>query len=152
MTIHESFAEQVERTPDHIALLFEDKELTYRELNKRADQLAHLLQSKGFEANTIVGLMLERSLEMIVGILAILKSGCAYLPIDPGYPEERIQYMLEDSNAKILVTTSFLAEEGEKLGRVEVRPLPPVPVTSLAYVFGFHGETQRSIGRAFFSD
>jgi len=104
-TIHTLFAEQVEERPDRTALAAQNA-LTYRELNERSDRLAHLLQSKGIRPDAIVGLMAERSLEMIVGILGILKAGGAYLPIDPGYPSERIDFMLKDSNAGILVSAS----------------------------------------------
>ena len=105
-TIHQLFEEQVERTPDKTALVFEGKEMTYGELNKKANQLAAVLRRKGVRPDSVVGLMLERSFEMIIGILGILKAGGAYLPIDPDYPAERIEYMLKDSNVRIL-----LAEE-----------------------------------------
>jgi amino acid adenylation domain-containing protein len=118
-TIHELFEEQVERTPDNIAVVFEDKKLTYRELNERANRLARTLREKGVKPDNIVGIMVERSLEMIVGIMGILKSGGAYLPIDPGYPEDRIKYMLEDSETKLLLTEEHLLNkvdfEGELL-------------------------------------
>ncbi|OPY29541.1 MAG: 3-hydroxypropionyl-coenzyme A synthetase [Methanobacterium sp. PtaU1.Bin242] len=103
-TIHELFEEQVERTPDNIALIYEDEQLTYSELNKKANQIAHILRDKGIKPDSIVGIMLERSPEMIIGLLAVLKAGGAYLPIDPSYPEERIMYILKDSAAKILLT------------------------------------------------
>jgi len=103
-TIYELFEEQVERTPEKVAVVFEDKELSYKELNQRANSLARELREKGVEPDTIVGIMLERSLEMIVGVLAILKAGGAYLPIDPQNPEERIKFMLEDAKANILLT------------------------------------------------
>jgi len=120
-TIHELFAGQVGRTADHVALvgLCEPPEtyeknhhmshlshMSYRELNEKAHQLAHLLQEKGILPDNIVGIMVERSIEMIVGILGILKSGGAYLPIDPEYPPERIAYMLKDSNVGILLKKS----------------------------------------------
>ncbi|MGE5329382.1 MAG: amino acid adenylation domain-containing protein [Deltaproteobacteria bacterium] len=117
-TIHQLFQEQVERTPDNIALVFEYKQLTYRELNARANQLASLLRSKGIKPDTIVGIMVERSIEMIIGILAILKSGGCYLPIDPEYPQERIEYMLQDSAAKILLTQKDLAGKVQFRGEV----------------------------------
>ncbi|MEJ7675692.1 MAG: AMP-binding protein [Chitinophagaceae bacterium] len=85
--------------------MFEEKQLTYKELNERANQLAHYLRSKGIREETLVPICIERSLEMIVGIFAILKAGAAYVPIDPKYPEERIRYMLEDINAKIVVSS-----------------------------------------------
>jgi amino acid adenylation domain-containing protein len=109
-TIQELFEEQVEKDPDHIAITFEEQRLTYRELNHRANQLARTLRKKGVKTNSIVGMMVERSPEMIIGIMGILKAGGAYLPIDPEYPGERINYMLEDSGTKILVTQKHLAD------------------------------------------
>ncbi|UCH95648.1 MAG: AMP-binding protein, partial [Candidatus Aminicenantes bacterium] len=103
--IQELFAEQVVKTPDHTALISGDNRLSYGYLNERANQLAHLLRKKGVKTDTIVGIMVERSLEMIIGIFAILKSDGAYLPIDPEYPEEHIRCMLTDSEANVLVTT-----------------------------------------------
>ncbi|MGB7604143.1 MAG: amino acid adenylation domain-containing protein, partial [Lutisporaceae bacterium] len=103
-TIHQLFEEQVERTPDNIAVVYEDKQLTYRELNEKSNQLARVLIDKGVGPDNIVGIMIEKSLEMIVGIMGILKAGGAYLPIDPEYPQDRIEYMLEDSGAAILLT------------------------------------------------
>ncbi|HLP60851.1 MAG TPA: amino acid adenylation domain-containing protein, partial [Candidatus Deferrimicrobium sp.] len=107
-TIHQLFAEQVERAPDRVSLVGAVSQtclssLSYNELNGRSGQLAGLLIEKGVLADTIVGIMVERSLEMIIGILGILKAGGAYLPIDPDYPQERIDYMLKDSGAKIMV-------------------------------------------------
>ncbi|NOR44474.1 MAG: amino acid adenylation domain-containing protein, partial [Candidatus Delongbacteria bacterium] len=96
-TIQELFEEQVSKTPDNIALVFENKEMSYGELNARSNQLARLLREKGVNPDAIVGIMVDRSFEMIIGILGIMKSGGAYLPIDPTYPEERIKYMLENS-------------------------------------------------------
>ena len=102
-TIQELFEEQVERTPDHTAVVFEDKQVTYRELNEKSNRLARLLRDNGVKAESIVGIIAERSIEMIIGIMGVLKAGGAYLPMDPGYPEERIRYMLEDSGAGILL-------------------------------------------------
>ncbi|NFA07396.1 amino acid adenylation domain-containing protein [Clostridium botulinum] len=104
-TIQELFEEQVEKTPNNIAVVFEDKKLTYRELNEKANSLGRLLRDKGVKADSIVGIMVERSVEMIVGIMGILKSGGAYLPIDPSYPVERIEYMIEDAKIDILITS-----------------------------------------------
>ncbi len=101
--IHDLFEAQVEKTPDHTAVMFMDRKLTYRELNEKANQLARELRGNGVSAGSIVGIMVERSCEMIIGLLGILKAGGAYLPIDPGYPEERIRYMLEDSGATVLL-------------------------------------------------
>ncbi|WP_255288952.1 non-ribosomal peptide synthetase, partial [Bacillus cereus] len=114
-TIHQLFEEQVERTPNHLAVVFEDQQLTYRELNGRANQLARTLREKGVQANQLVGIMADRSLEMIVGILGILKAGAAYVPIDPEYPRERIRYMLEDSDINILLTKYASAVQMERV-------------------------------------
>jgi len=110
-TIQQLFEEQAERTPDNTAVVYEDSRLTYRELNEKANQLARVLRDKGVVADSIVGIMVERSLEMIVGIIGILKAGGAYLPIDPEYPQDRIEYMLEDSGANILLTQLTLKEK-----------------------------------------
>ncbi|HEY9671674.1 MAG TPA: amino acid adenylation domain-containing protein [Waterburya sp.] len=106
---HQLFAEQVEKTPDAIAIVFENEQLTYRQLNNRSNQLAHYLQKLGVGADVLVGLMLERSVEMIVGLLGILKAGGAYVPLDPTYPQERLSLMLEDARLSILLTHSTLA-------------------------------------------
>ncbi len=106
--IHQLFEEQVERTPNNIAVVFENESLTYSELNNRANQLAHYLQKLGVKPKELVGICLERSLEMIVGLLAILKVGGAYVPIDPDYPQERISFMLQDTQVKIILTCESL--------------------------------------------
>lgn len=103
-TFHDLFEEQVLKTPDQIAVICNDQSLTYRELNKKANQLASVLQSKGVSTESIVGVMVDRSLELIIGMMGILKAGGAYLPIDPHYPSERIEYMLQDSQAKWLLS------------------------------------------------
>ena len=103
-TIPQLFEEQVEKTPDNVAVVFENQQLTYRELNERANSLANYLRNQKIERNDIVGIMVNRSLEMIIAILAVLKSGACYIPIDPEYPQDRIEYMLNNSNAKILLT------------------------------------------------
>ncbi|WP_145625238.1 bacitracin non-ribosomal peptide synthetase BacC, partial [Bacillus paralicheniformis] len=102
-TIHQLFEEQAERTPGHTAVVFEKEKLSYKALNERSNQLAGLLREKGVKPDMIVGVMAERSVEMIVGMLAVLKAGGAYLPIDPEYPEDRIRYMIEDSGISILL-------------------------------------------------
>ncbi|HLP45176.1 MAG TPA: amino acid adenylation domain-containing protein [Candidatus Kapabacteria bacterium] len=107
-TIHQLFAEQVERVPDRIAVAYINTIITYRQLNEQANRLAGLLLEKGVQPDTIVGIMMERSIEMIISIIGILKAGGAYLPIDPDYPKERIKYMLQDSNAGIIVNSQFL--------------------------------------------
>ncbi len=103
-TITQLFEEQVEKTPDNIAVVFENQKLTYRELNEKANSLACYLRENGIERNNIVGIMVKRSLEMIVSILAVLKAGACYIPIDPEYPQDRIEYMLNNSNTKLLLT------------------------------------------------
>lgn len=98
------FEKQVEKNPNNIALVFENQQMTYEELNNKANQVGWFLKEKGVNKNTVVGFMVERSLEMIVGLLGILKAGGAYLPIDPDYPEQRINYLLESSKTQILLT------------------------------------------------
>ena len=90
--IHQLFEAQVEKTPDAIAVVFEDQQLTYRELNRRANQLAHYLQKLGVGPEVLVGICVERSIEMVVGLLGILKAGGAYVPLDPSYPRERLSF------------------------------------------------------------
>ncbi|WP_066501702.1 non-ribosomal peptide synthetase [Abyssisolibacter fermentans] len=104
ITIHELFEKQVKKTPNNIAVVFEGKYLTYRELNEKSNKFARVLRKKGVKADTIVGIMLERSVEMIVGIMAILKAGGAYLPVDPSYPTARIKYIIEDSKVNLVLT------------------------------------------------
>ncbi|MBG1243498.1 non-ribosomal peptide synthetase [Nostoc sp. NZL] len=108
--IHQLFEEQVERSPDAIAVVFEDQQLTYQELNQRANQLAHHLQKLGVGPEVLVGICVERSLEMVVGLLGILKAGGAYLPLDPDYPQQRLSFMLSDAKAKVLLTQQRLVE------------------------------------------
>lgn len=103
-TICQLFEEQVERTPDKVAISFNQFQLNYRELNERANQLARYLVEKGVQGETIIGLLTTHSIETVIGILSILKAGGAYLPIDPSYPNDRINYMLKDSNAAMLLT------------------------------------------------
>lgn len=103
-TITQLFEEQVEKTPDNIAVVFEDQKLTYRELNERANSLANYLRNNGVGLNDSVAIFLDKSLEMIVAILAILKVDALYVPIDIDYPDNRINFMLSDSNAKIVLT------------------------------------------------
>lgn len=104
--IHQLFEEQVLRTPDAIALEFEGTRLCYAELNERANRLAHYLQKKGVGPNMLVGICMERSLEIIIAVVGILKAGGAYVPLDAAYPEERLRYMLTDSQASVVLTTA----------------------------------------------
>lgn len=106
--IHQLFEEQVARTPDHIAVVFENQQLTYSQLNARANQLAHYLQNLGVGTEVLVGICVERSLEMLVGILGILKAGGAYVPLDPTYPQERLAFMLKDAQTPVLLTQERL--------------------------------------------
>ncbi|MEH1976432.1 MAG: amino acid adenylation domain-containing protein [Nostoc sp.] len=108
--IHHLFEEQVEKTPDAVALVYEKQNLSYRELNNRANQLAHYLQALGVKPEVRVGICVERSLLMAIGILAILKAGGAYIPLDPAYPSERLTFMMEDVQTTILVTQTHLCD------------------------------------------
>ena len=106
--LHELLVARAERAPDSVAVQFEDKQLTYAELDKRSNQLAHFLLTKGVGPESLVGLCVERSLEMVVGLLGILKAGGAYVPLDPAYPSDRIKYVLEDAGVKVLLTQEAL--------------------------------------------
>ncbi|MGB7603970.1 MAG: amino acid adenylation domain-containing protein, partial [Lutisporaceae bacterium] len=117
-TLHELFEEQVEKAPDNVAVTLGQDFLTYKQLNEKANQFAKLLRSKGVKANSIVAMIVDRSIDMIVGIIAILKAGGAYLPIDPTYPMDRIDYMLKDSGANILITQNHLLNKVEFDGTI----------------------------------
>ncbi|MEH2107766.1 amino acid adenylation domain-containing protein [Nostoc sp.] len=106
--IHELFEDQVEKTPNAIAVVYENESLTYQELNLRANQLAHYLQTLGVGAEVLVGICIERSPLMVVGLLGILKAGGAYVPLDPAYPQERLAFMLEDAQVSVLLTQKSL--------------------------------------------
>ncbi len=108
--IHQLFEEQVERTPDAVAVVFENQQLTYQQLNQKANQLAHHLLSLGIGPEVLMGIYVERSFEMVVGVLGVLKAGGAYVPLDPNYPQERLTYMLTDSSVKVLLTQKSLLE------------------------------------------
>jgi len=157
--IHQLFEAQVERTPDAVAVVFENEQFTYQQLNDRANQLAHYLQSLGVGAEVLVGICVERSLEMVVGLLGILKAGGAYVPLDPKYPQDRIQFMLEDASVSVLLTQEHLVnrlpeqsrayfvyldtdaqefiQSNEIPNRCEVKP------SNLAYVLYTYGSTGR---------
>ena len=158
--IHHLFEEQVELTPDAIAVVFEDEQLTYRELNEKANQLAHYLQALGVEPETLVGICVERSLEMVVGLLGILKAGGAYVPLDPAYPIERLAYMLSDSQIQVLLTDSKLVnslpthqhvicldKDREVISQHrEQNPGSSVESSNLAYVIYTSGSTGKPKG------
>jgi amino acid adenylation domain-containing protein len=158
--IHELFEKQVEKTPEAVAVVFEGKELTYRELNIRANQLAHYLRKQGVGPEVLVGICMERSLEMVVGLLGILKAGGAYVPLDPEYPKERLEYMVRDTKIKLTLTHSKQVEklsnvaevlclnsEWEKLAH-ESRENPDgaIGAENLAYVTYTSGSTGRPKG------
>ena len=162
-TIHQLFETQAERTPGAVAVVFEDRTLTYRELNARANQLAHHLKGLGVERDVLVGLCVERSPEMAIGLLGILKAGGAYLPLDPAYPPERLAFMLEDSNVHILVTTErqrqslpvngatavCLDRDSESVAaRTTENPVNGVGAGNLAYVIYTSGSTGQPKGVA----
>ena len=112
--VHELFEEQVRRTPEATAVVFGEESLTYTELNARANRLAHRLRELGVKPDSLVAICVERSLEMIVGLLGILKAGGAYVPLDPDYPKERLTSIIEDSNVDILITEENLKLQFEK--------------------------------------
>jgi amino acid adenylation domain-containing protein len=107
-TLVRLFEEQVERSPDAVALVYEDVEMTYRELNSRSNRLAHYLMKAGVGPEIMVGLYMERSLEMVIAIYGVIKAGGAYVPLDPEYPPDRIAFMIEDTNVPVLLTQQHL--------------------------------------------
>ncbi|MEP6901718.1 MAG: amino acid adenylation domain-containing protein [Actinomycetota bacterium] len=161
--IHQLFEAQVNRTPDAVALIFGDEHLTYQELNRRANQLARHLQTLGVGAEILVGICVERSIEMIVGVLGILKAGGSYVPLDPVYPKDRLAYMLEDSQASVLLTQQKLVSElsqhqakivcldsdWQKIAQeAEENPISSVTPNNLAYVIYTSGSTGKPKGVA----
>ena len=136
--IHEAFEAQVDRTPDEVAVVFRDQSLTYRELDDRANRVASELVNLGVGADGMVGLFVERSLEMVIGMLAILKAGGAYVPMDPAYPRERIAIMLEDTRAPVVLTIDRLRAA-----------MPPTSATVVSLdAFGSEGASHRFVSRA----
>ncbi|MEP0886040.1 amino acid adenylation domain-containing protein, partial [Trichocoleus sp. ST-U3] len=109
--IHQLFEEQAERTPDSVAVVFEDQQLTYAELNRRSNQLAHHLRRLGVKPDGLLGLFVERSLDLIIGLLGILKAGAAYVPLDPALPKESLAFRLQDAGVSVLLTQQLLAEK-----------------------------------------
>ncbi|MEH2295890.1 amino acid adenylation domain-containing protein [Nostoc sp.] len=160
LCLHELFEAQVEKTPEAVALKFEGQQLTYRELNQQANQLAHHLQTLGVKPETLVGICVERSLEMIVGILGILKAGGAYVPLDPSNPQERLNHILEDAQVQVLVTNSqlrntldqsnfvvYLDKEADKIAQYSQNNLVSgVQGDNLAYMIYTSGSTGKPKG------
>jgi natural product biosynthesis luciferase-like monooxygenase protein len=159
--IHQLIEAQVARTPDAIALAFEDSLLTYKELDARANRLAHYLQKNGLQRDGFAGTYLKRSLDMVIAVLATLKAGGAYLPLDPEFPRDRIRFMLEDTDTTLIVTTSDLAQNLDwNRGKIvlldddtdvvsresEERPTSGVSPENLAYVIYTSGSTGRPKG------
>jgi amino acid adenylation domain-containing protein len=159
--VHEFVEEQARRTPNHIAVTFQDRSVTYEELDRRSNHLAQHLRALGAGPDQIVAICLERSVEMMVGLLGILKSGAAYLPLDPAYPLERLQFMLEDSGALVLLTREHLLPQFPELQKpvvqidadwrqVESRPGASLGRTAesgnLAYVIYTSGSTGKPKG------
>ncbi|MHC2831692.1 amino acid adenylation domain-containing protein [Bacillus sp. F9_6S_D1_P_5] len=153
--IHEQLEEQAERTPEAVAVVYEDQKLTYQELNEKANQLAHYLQKRGIGPDSLVGLCVERSPEMIVGLFGILKAGGAYVPLDPTYPQKRLRYIVEDAGIQVLVTKETLLElfseeievicldrDQEKISlENSTSPDSKVTIENLAYVIYTSGST-----------
>jgi amino acid adenylation domain-containing protein len=159
--LHELFAAQAAKTPAAIAVVYEDQQFSYRELDRRSNQLAHHLRGLGVGPEVVVGLCVERSLEMVVGLLGILKAGGAYLPLDPGYPQERLAYMLCDAHVPVLVTQGALvarlpvheaqmvqldADCGEIAAQPDVAPASGAQPDNLAYVIYTSGSTGKPKG------
>ena len=159
--IHRLFECQVEKTPDRIAVVCGDKTWTYRQVNERANQLAHHLRSQGVGPNCLVGINLKSSLELIVGIFGVLKAGGAYMPLDPGYPLHRLKYMIDNANASLLITAGEFAERWQPSDRKVVcldvgwpeiaknsdkNPAPVSGPGNLIYVIYTSGSTGRPKG------
>ncbi len=154
------FEEQVERTPEAIALVYEQVQISYRQLNARANQLAHHLLGLGVEPDQFVGLCVERSPELIIGLLGILKAGAAYLPLDPGYPAERLALMIEDAQPQVIVTQGAVQDrlpqgKAQLVNLADPDPLPqtssdnptaPVQPWHLAYIIYTSGSTGKPKG------
>lgn len=158
LCIHDLFQEQVKRTPNAVAVQFEDQSLTYKELDKRADELSKILIAQGVKPGVLVGIYVKRSLDMLVGLLGVLKAGGAYLPLDPSFPAERLAFMLADSEASFILTQTSLQETmpEHKAQVICLDSLGEVPVkrgkkketkpSELAYVIYTSGSTGKPKG------
>src|SRR2546421_2187126 len=159
--VHQLIEQQVHRTPEASAVVFEDQQLTYREVNCRANQMAHALQARGVGPEVLVGVCLERSLDLVVALLAILKAGGAYVPLDPTYPAERLAYMIQDAQLPLVLTQERLRDrlpvEGRQLlcldsdwqaspSWPEENPVSAVQPDNLAYMIYTSGSTGRPKG------
>ena len=143
--LHLLFEEQVERTPDKVALIFQQESITYVELNEKANQVAHYLRDKGIKNNAHVGLIAERSIMTIINLLGILKSGAAYVPIDPKYPQKRIEYIIENSNCSLLLNTDLY--DSKNLSKYSTdAPLLTINLDDVAYVIYTSGSTGKPKG------
>ncbi|WP_165760171.1 AMP-binding protein, partial [Niastella populi] len=147
-TIVDLFEEQVEKTPDHIAVIFEDTELTYRQLNERSNQLArHLRDNYDIRPDNLIAIKQARSEWMIISILGALKSGGAYVPIDPEYPQERIHYIEQDTKCKICLDEAELSRFKESQERYSIEPVSSTATSNnLAYVIYTSGSTGKPKG------
>src|SRR6185436_4494864 len=159
--VHEMFEQQAERTPDAVALFFEQSSLSYRELNMRSNRLAHYLGSLGVAPGALIGISMKRSLDMIIALFAILKAGAAYVPLDPAYPKERLAEMLNDARVSLLITEQGVLENLPEAGAPMVivdsernrvdshsadNPRRAVSPASPAYVIYTSGSTGRPKG------
>ncbi|OLS62233.1 non-ribosomal peptide synthetase [Pseudomonas putida] len=142
--IHQRIEAQAARVPEAVAVSFGSEQLTYAQLNRRANQLAHKLREQGVRPDVLVGLSVERSLEMLVGVLGILKAGGAYVPLDPDYPQDRLDYMQQDSGIKLLLTQADLLGSFE--GYSDENPVNLTSPDNLAYVIYTSGSTGKPKG------
>jgi len=161
VSVVELFERQVAQTPEATALLWEEQRVSYAELNRRANQLGHYLRRLGVRPESLVALVMERSVEMVVGVLGVLKAGGAYLPVDPSYPPERVRFMLEDTAAAVVLTAGDVAasydtgsahvvrvdEQWAEIGsEPEANPESAIAVENLIYVIYTSGSTGRPKG------
>lgn len=156
------FEKQVAETPENVALVFQNQELTYATLNERANQLAHFLRAQGVSSGSMVGICRERSAELVIGLLAILKAGATYVPIDPKYPQERVQYILEDAKIQYLIADTANADLGKTIQGLELivpeehvaqisefstdNPGTEIDAAQLAYIIYTSGSTGKPKG------